>query len=108
MARRTQVFMVDDLTGIESDDVVTIRYMIDGTTYEIDLAPESSEKFHKAFKRFINKSRIISKASTKVTIMESGQAISDIREWARKNGFSVGSRGRIPQDALRAYLNHQK
>lgn len=104
MARRTQVFMVDDLSGIESDDVVSIRYMIDGTTYEIDLAPESSEKFHKAFQRFIKKSRIISKPTTQVSIMESGQAISDVREWCRKNGYSVGERGRIAQDALRAYL----
>lgn len=33
----------------------------------------------------------------------SKEQLTSIRDWARKNGYSVSDRGRIPSDVLEAY-----
>ena len=44
MARKTIVTLVDDLTGEEAQDISTVEFAVDGTTYELDLTNDNSAK----------------------------------------------------------------
>lgn len=101
MAIRT--VLVDDMDGGDAD--VTIAFVINGESYSIDLSQANADRFHKLIGPYIEA------ASRKTQDRQS--AINDelagveqraiIRDWARKNGIEVSSRGRIPQDVIEQY-----
>lgn len=102
MARR--VILSDDLTGLESVDVETITFMLQGTYYEIDLGEDSWKKMDSAFGRFIKVSREISSNAALAKFRETASSETDkLREWGKANGFEVGDRGRISDDLKAAY-----
>ncbi len=99
MARR--YVLSDDLTGIESEDVKSITYAINGNFFEIDLNDANRAKLEKALAPFIKKSRAITKLRASAVA-----AIDDapkIREWAKANGKEISERGRIPQEITDEY-----
>ncbi len=119
MAQKTIVTLVDDLTGEEAENISTVEFALDGVTYELDLTDENSTKLHDALSQYAKAGRKIGgrrpsgprpSRATKGT----GQAadynretLKSIREWAKKNGYKVSDRGRLPAEVVQAWQNAQ-
>ncbi|UUV32304.1 Lsr2 family protein [Amycolatopsis roodepoortensis] len=117
MAQQVLVSLVDDIDGTEADE--TVEFALDGVTYQIDLSADNAEELRDALAQYVEHSRRaggrkrravvgtaalspVSKAPT-LADREQNQAI---RAWARKNGYEVNDRGRIPSEIVEAY--HKK
>lgn len=114
MAQKVLVSLVDDLDGSEAEE--TIEFGLDGVAYQIDLSTDNAEELRDALAQFIEharraggRKRATPKAAAKAAVArpvidrEQNQAI---RAWARKNGYQVSDRGRIPSEVVEAY--HKK
>jgi len=113
MAQKTIVQLIDDIDHGSADE--TISFALDGATYEIDLSNANAAKMRDAFAPYIANGRRSARSSTSRGSSSGGRrhsgrgARSDreqlqaIREWGRKNGWQVNTRGRIPADLLDAY-----
>lgn len=111
MAQKVLVSLVDDLDGTEAEE--TVEFGLDGVSYEIDLSAENAEELRDALAQYVEharraggRKRTPARANAKVAARsasvdrEQNQAI---RAWARKNGFEVSDRGRIPSEVVEAY-----
>jgi hypothetical protein len=110
MARTVQIHLIDDIDGSVAEE--TLKFSLDGTTYEIDLSAEHADQLRKSVARYIvagrratsgiaTGGRIATKAtSTRITRNQS-QAI---REWAKSAGIELSGRGRIPASVVERYL----
>lgn len=114
MAQKVLVSLVDDLDGSEADE--TVEFGLDGISYQIDLSAENASELRDALAQYIEharraggRKRAAGRAPATVSTRpatvdrEQNQAI---RAWARKNGFNVSDRGRIPTEVVEAY--HKK
>jgi hypothetical protein len=103
MAQQTTVRLTDDIDGSEAVEAVT--FGLRGVQYEIDLGAKNVAALEKALSRFVAAGRPVKPASSRRTA-RSGHTngdVGEIREWARANGYSVSSRGRIPAEVRSAY-----
>jgi hypothetical protein len=109
MARTVKVHLVDDIDGSVADE--TVKFSLDGTSYEIDLSFAHSDEFRKALAKFIVAGR---RPTTGIVtgrrpVKGSGSASADkaqnaaIREWARSMGIELNGRGRIPHGIVERY-----
>ena len=53
MATVTRTFLVDDLNG-STEDVATIQFNLDGTSYEIDLSATNQERLREKLAKFLD------------------------------------------------------
>jgi hypothetical protein len=101
MKMATRTVLVDDMDGGDAD--VTIAFVVDGDSYSIDLSHGNAHDFYEALAPFI----AAAKKNTKISAVQGEIAAieqrSAIREWAKKAGYDVSERGRIPIDILDAY-----
>lgn len=108
MARKVTVTLVDDFDG-EAPADETVEFGLDGVTYEIDLSAENAEKLRSELKQWVDVSRRVGgRRRGRVSAGRARGAIdreqsAAIREWARKNGHNVSTRGRIPADVIEAF-----
>ena len=110
MAKKVTVTLVDDLDG-EGPADETVEFSIDGVTYEIDLSSKNAKKFRDEFKAWIDAGRRVGGRrrgrpgapgrGVRATIDREQSAA--IREWARRNGHKVSTRGRIPAEVIEAF-----
>lgn len=113
MAQKVLVSLVDDLDGSEADE--TVEFGLDGISYQIDLSADNASELRDALAQYIEHARRsggrkrgaarpAAGVNRPATVdREQNQAI---RAWARKNGFNVSDRGRIPTEVVEAY--HKK
>ncbi|MGV9676460.1 histone-like nucleoid-structuring protein Lsr2 [Nocardia sp. NPDC003482] len=108
MAKKVTVELVDDYDG-ESKAEETIRFAIDGVEYEIDLSTLNAGKLRETLEPWVKPARKVGRiargkrtVSTSRTSTDKAQSAA-IREWARKNGYDVSSRGRIQGEVIEAY-----
>lgn len=109
MAQVQEVRLIDDIDGGAADD--TVRFGIDGKTYEIDLSEANAGKLRDAFAAYVGAARRLGggRRGGAVASMSARRPVVDreqnqaIREWARKRGMKVSERGRIPAEVLEAY-----
>jgi Lsr2 len=110
MAQKVTVTLVDDLDGGTAEE--TVEFGIDGVSYEIDLSAGNAGKLRDSLADYVSNARKAGgrrKATGPARRAGSGRASVDreqnaaIREWARKNGYNVSDRGRIPAEVLDAY-----
>ncbi|KAA9152420.1 Lsr2 family protein [Amycolatopsis acidicola] len=113
MAQKVLVSLVDDLDGSEADE--TVEFGLDGINYQIDLSSDNAEELRDALAQYVEHARRAGgrkragrpsakpAASSASVDREQNQAI---RAWARKNGYQVSDRGRIPSEVVEAY--HKK
>lgn len=110
--KRITTELVDDLDGtvIGSADGGTITFALDGASYEIDLSRANQQALRDALAPFIAKARSTGRragtAARKRTAGNSDTAA--VREWAQRNGYTVGDRGRIPAEIREAYAAAQR
>ncbi|HWD07318.1 Lsr2 family protein [Amycolatopsis sp. NPDC051903] len=116
MAQKVLVSLVDDLDGSEAEE--TVEFGLDGVTYQIDLSSENAEELRDALAQYVEHARRAggrkraalrpvagAKAAARPATVDREQNQA-IRAWARKNGFAVSDRGRIPSEVVEAY--HKK
>jgi Lsr2 len=115
MAQKTIVQLIDDLDGTISDSIETITFGLDGATYEIDLSDDHASQLRDELADFVASARRVggrakpgagsSTASTTNTngSNRSREQTQAIRDWARKNGWEVADRGRIPVNVIEAF-----
>ncbi|WP_281885367.1 histone-like nucleoid-structuring protein Lsr2 [Agromyces rhizosphaerae] len=106
MAKRVIEQFVDDLDGSVLDgDAETVRFALDGTSYEIDLSPKNASALRSDFEKYVSAARKASLAGPPRRRRSSGSGTDTaaIREWARAKGIDVPSRGRLPKSVIDAY-----
>lgn len=113
MAQKVLVSLVDDLDGSEADE--TVEFGLDGISYQIDLSTDNAGELRDALAQYIEHARRSGgrkRSAARVAAGPSRPATVDreqnqaIRAWARKSGFNVSDRGRIPTEVVEAY--HKK
>jgi hypothetical protein len=107
MATKTQVVLVDDLTGDPAD--TTVKFALEKTEYEIDLSNESAAEMRDAFARYINAARKVSGgggrrgAQAPRVSSPSSYDPAAVRAWAAGRGIKVSPRGRIKADVVEQF-----
>jgi hypothetical protein len=108
MARTVQVHLLDDIDGSPADE--TVRFSLDGTSYEIDLKADHSEELRKTLAKYIVAGRrhgggIVTSRSrgSRAPIASTRLHSQTIREWAKRSGYDVSDRGRIPANLVELY-----
>lgn len=102
MAREVTVLLIDDIDGTEATQTVT--FALDGATYEIDLNDDHAEQLRSALEPFMKAGRR-ARGGTSTPRKNQGASkdTARIRQWAKDNGFTISSRGRIPAQVVEAY-----
>jgi len=109
MAQRTVVQLTDDLDGkaIPDGKGETIRFSLDRTDYEIDLADKNAKALRDTFAKYVSAARRTG-ASTHSTGRGRGRRAGTardydpkaVRAWAESQGIQVSQRGRVPADLV--------
>lgn len=110
MAKKVTVTLVDDFDG-EGPADETVEFSIDGVSYEIDLSARNAQRIRDEFKPWAEAGRRVGgrRRGRPAGATGRGRAGIDreqsaaIREWARRNGHKVSTRGRIPADVIEAF-----
>ncbi len=109
MAKKVTVTLVDDFDGDGPADE-TVEFSIDGVSYEIDLSAKNAKKLRDDLKQWIEAGRRVGgRRRGRSGGPGRGRASIDreqsaaIREWARRSGHKVSTRGRIPAEIIEAF-----
>lgn len=109
MAQRVQVVLEDDVDGGEASE--TVLFGLDGVNYEIDLNDDNASKLRDALATWVGHARRSGgrkssgggrKASSSGSSAKRSD-LSEVREWARANGYEVSDRGRVSAQVQEAY-----
>ncbi|MCL2533311.1 MAG: Lsr2 family protein [Nocardiaceae bacterium] len=112
MAKKVTVTLIDDVDQDATADE-TVEFGLDGVLYEIDLSSDNAAKLREQLDVWVSHARKVTNrrragkasggaaASSRVAVDREQSAA--IREWARRNGFTVSSRGRISAEITEAY-----
>lgn len=112
MAKRTSVVLSCDLPHDEpvTDGVITITLGYEGTTYTVELCPVHADEYHADLQKYVGgaapalsvRRRRVTKTASSPRVA-AGSATAHVRAWAKENGYTVPSRGRISADIMAAY-----
>jgi hypothetical protein len=106
MAQKVLVSLVDDLDGSEADE--TVEFGLDGVSYQIDLSTKNASKLRDTLVTYVEHGRR-SGGRKRTSRAGGGSATVDreqnqaIRAWARKSGYQISDRGRIPAEVVEAF-----
>ena len=114
MAQKVLVQFVDDLDGSPGEDVSTVSFSLDGVSYEIDLRDENAARLRDSLADFVGSARRVggrvkrgvapaAAAPARPTDARSKEQTKAIREWAKKSGYELADRGRIPANVIEAF-----
>ncbi|SNT65877.1 Lsr2 protein [Asanoa hainanensis] len=110
MAKRTEVKLLDDLTGGDADE--TVAFGLDGTHYEIDLSKENADKLRGILDLYMRAGRKVTPrgpaAARRATKARTGNGAHEsqdkaIRAWAESEGKPLPARGRIRRSVVDEY-----
>lgn len=104
MAQRVNVVLVDDLDG--SDAAETVTFGLDGADYEIDLSDGHAAELREALAPYVKAGRKVGGRRRRAAARSGGNggaSASEIRQWARDNGWDVPERGRVSAEVREAY-----
>ena len=107
MVKKVSVELIDDYDG-ESSAAETVEFAVDGRSYEIDLSDEHADQLRADFGRWAGHARRISGRRTaggprQRHVQVPREQWAGIREWARRQGYAVAGRGRIPKKIVDAF-----
>jgi hypothetical protein len=109
VAQKITTLFIDDIDGGAAEG--TVRFALDGTEYEIDLNAKHSEELRSALGRYVTHARKVG-GSARRAGRTAGRAsrgagsvlnTTEIRNWARENGYDIKDRGRVPADLVAKY-----
>jgi nucleoid-associated protein Lsr2 len=103
MAQKVHIVLIDDID--QSDAEETVTFGLDGKDFAIDLNKKNARSLRDALAPYVAHARPVSgrggrRSSAKAA---GGTAPSEIRAWARENGFDVPERGRVSAEVREAY-----
>ena len=109
MAQKITTLFIDDIDGGAAEG--TVRFALDGTEYEIDLNAEHSEELRSALGKYVTHARKVGGTARRggratgriVRSASSALNTTEIRSWARENGYDIKDRGRVPADLVAKY-----
>ncbi|MGZ8177185.1 histone-like nucleoid-structuring protein Lsr2 [Williamsia sp. SKLECPSW1] len=103
MAKKVTVTLVDDVDTSRSADE-TVSFAIDGVTYEIDLSRSNAERLRSELQTWVEHARQVEGVPrvAGAARADPGTAAA-IRDWARRNGIGVSSRGRVAGEVVDLY-----
>ena len=103
MARKVIVALEDDLDGGLANE--TVRFGLGGSQYEIDLNTKNAARFRKQLAPFIAHARPAGRGQRRRPARTSSrrERSGDIRAWAKEQGISLSTRGRIPASVAEQY-----
>jgi hypothetical protein len=107
VAQRVVVTLSDDIDGGEAAE--TVRFGLDGKSYEIDLNTANAKKLRKALAPYVTAGRKQtyagkhgkSRANYRHTAVAPDPAA--VRAWAQAHKMDVPARGRIPKRVYEAF-----
>ncbi|PTR29076.1 Lsr2 protein [Rhodococcus sp. OK519] len=113
MAKKVTVTLIDDVDQDATADE-TVEFGLDGVLYEIDLSSDNAAKLREQLEVWVSHARKVTNrrragkgaagaATTSSRPSVDREQSAAIREWARRNGFTVSSRGRISAEITEAY-----
>lgn len=110
MARReiTQYFDDLDKTPLAEDELVVVRFSVDGTDYTLDVSAKNAAQFQQDMDKYIQNARTL--IPVKPPRRRGGADANrsrtrEIRVWAQNHGIEVASRGKIPQEIIEKFNN---
>ena len=109
MARETITRLVDDLDGSKAEE--TVKFALDGRSYEIDLSAKNAAKLRGALGAYIDNGTRLGRASAVGRTARTASSREDnqaIRLWAQKQGYDVAARGRISQEIVDLFRQHAR
>ena len=103
MAQKVHIVLIDDID--QSDAEETVTFGLDGKEFTIDLNKKNARSLRDALAPYVAHARPVSSRSSRRSSAKaaSGAAPSEIRAWARENGFDVPERGRVAAEVREAY-----
>ena len=109
MAQKIQTLFIDDIDGGAAEG--TVRFALDGTDYEIDLNAKHSEELRSALGKYVSHAREVGGSGRRAgrgagrAGRGTGSALNttEIRNWAREQGYDIKDRGRVPADLVAKY-----
>ncbi|WP_305093739.1 Lsr2 family protein [Prescottella sp. R16] len=115
MAKKVTVTLIDDVDQDATADE-TVEFGLDGVLYEIDLSSENAAKLREQLDLWVSHARKVTnrrrggKGMASASVSHARGTVdreqsAAIREWARRNGYTVSSRGRISAEVTEAYNN---
>lgn len=112
MVQKVVVLLTDDLSGDE--DAESVTFQLDDKSFEIDLTDANARTLQDALASFVKaghktgrRSGRRSRAQVARSSVGSSPDTAAIRAWAKKNGYNVNDRGRVPADIREAYETRQ-
>jgi hypothetical protein len=109
VAQKIQTLFIDDIDGGAAEG--TVRFALDGTEYEIDLNAKHSDELRSAIGKYVTHARKVG-GSARRAGRAAGRAgrgagsslnTTEIRNWAREQGYDIKDRGRVPADLVAKY-----
>jgi Lsr2 len=109
VAQKITTLFIDDIDGGAAEG--TVRFALDGTDYEIDLNAKHSEELRSALGKYVSHARKVGGAARRAgrpvgrASRGTGSTVNttEIRNWARENGYEIKDRGRVPADLVAKY-----
>lgn len=103
MAQKVNIVLVDDIDQSEADE--TVSFGLDGKSFVIDLNVKHAAALRNAMAPYVGHARPDGgrRSAGRRTARTSSSSASEIRAWARANGFDVSERGRISSEVRDAY-----
>lgn len=104
VAKKTIEKYYSDLSETEiSGDYSPVPFAFDGVFYEIDLTDAEKAEFRKAFQKYIDAARLVSRPTSSPRKGASKSDAKAVRAWAAENDVDVPPRGRIPASVREQY-----
>jgi hypothetical protein len=106
VAQKHIVQLIDDVDGSTATE--TVQFAIDGSSYEIDLNAKNAAKLRDSLAGYVANARRATRGASHAPVARKAARTDRaqtqaIREWAKKNGYKVGEKGRIPATIVEAY-----
>lgn len=111
MAKQVVEVTVDDLTGQPIEGTVhTVTLMVNDRSTQVDLSEENAKRLDTFLAPYFSQApkQVPAAPAGKTNLptqktTASSRALNEIRAWAKKNGYTVSNRGRIPFAVMDAY-----
>jgi hypothetical protein len=111
------VSLIDDFDGSEASE--TVKFALDGKTYEIDLSKTNANELRRTLRPYIDRSRTARRAPASrragkggsargTTRRSEGYDRTEVRAWAKANRVKVAPRGRISNDVVEKWRKATK
>ena len=112
------VSLIDDFDGTEASE--TVKFALDGKTYEIDLSKSNATELRRTLRPYIDRSRTARRVpATRRTAKGSsgrrgparrseGYDRTEVRAWAKANRIKVAPRGRISNEIVEKWRKATK